>query len=138
MVYQEDHIGKVIVNYFQELLKAIEGDREAIVMYALSRMVNDEMNEKLIMISTASDIKEEVFSIHADKAPRPDGFSESFFRTNWDTIGNGIVVEIQDFFFISDSLPPKINETHIKLIPRIPIPQRVTEYITHSALERLL
>lgn len=82
MVYQEDQIGKVIVNYFQELFKAIEGDREETVMYALSPMVNDEMNEKLIMISTAANIKEAVFSIHADKAPGSDGFSESFFHTN--------------------------------------------------------
>ena len=35
MVYQEDQIGKVIVNYFQDLFTAVEGNREEIVMYAL-------------------------------------------------------------------------------------------------------
>ena len=35
--------------------------------------------------------------------------------------------EIQEFF-LTDSLPPRINETHIRLIPKIPSPQRVSEY----------
>ena len=79
------------------------------------------------MIPTAAKIKEAVFSIHADKAPGPDGFAAGFFHTNWGAIGNDIVAEIQDFFS-SDSLPPKINETHIRLIPKIHSPQRVSEY----------
>lgn len=45
-------------------------------------MVNDEMNDRLIKLPTAEEIKEAVFSIHADKSPRPDGFSASFFHTN--------------------------------------------------------
>ena len=35
--------------------------------------------------------------------------------------------EIQDFF-ITDRLPERINETHIRLIPKVPSPQQVTEY----------
>ena len=90
-------------------------------------MVNEEANNALISLPDAVEIKEAVFSIHADKAPGPDGFSASFFHTNWETIGKDIVKEIQEFF-ITDSLPPRINETHIWLIPKIPSPQRVSEY----------
>ncbi|XP_013616941.1 PREDICTED: uncharacterized protein LOC106323347 [Brassica oleracea var. oleracea] len=45
MVYQEDQIGRVIVNYFHDLFRAIEGNREETVAYALSPMVNDEMSD---------------------------------------------------------------------------------------------
>ena len=82
MVYQEDQIGKVIVTYFQKLFEAIEGNSEETVMLALSPMVTDEQNNELVLVPTAAEIKEAVFSIHADKAPGPDGFSANFYHSN--------------------------------------------------------
>ena len=126
-VYQEDQIAKVIVKYFQKLFSSIVGRREETVNYALSPMVTAEQNEKLIQVPSASEIKEAAFSIHADKAPGPDGFSAGFFHSNWDNIGGEIVKEIQEFF-ITDRLPAKINDTHIRLIPKVQSPQTVAEY----------
>ena len=74
------------------------------------------------------EIKEALFSIHPDKALGPDGFSVSFFQTNWDTVGPAITKEIQDFF--SDgNLPFSINSTHITLIPKVTGPKSVADYI---------
>ena len=68
-----------------------------------------------------------MFSIHPDKAPGPDGFSASFFQSNWEAVGPEITKEIQGFFMTS-SLPCSINETHIRLIPKISGPKAVANY----------
>ena len=68
-MYQEEHIGKVIVNYFQNLFSSMEGDREETVNYALSPMISADTNEQLTLIPTSIEVKEALFSIHADKAP---------------------------------------------------------------------
>lgn len=67
------------------------------------------------------------FPIHPDKAPGPDGFSASFFQSNWSIVGPAICKEIQ-CFFITGELPLSINETHIRLIPKIQSPKKVADY----------
>ena len=66
-------------------------------------------------------------AIHPDKAPGPDGFSASFFQSNWDTVGPQIILEVQNFFS-TGYLPSRINATHIRLIPKILSPKKVAEY----------
>ena len=127
MVYKEGQIAQVITNYYQALFTSKEGDRERTVNEALQKMVSDEENCKLTARPTALEIHEAVLSIHADKAPGPDGFSASFFHSNWDIVGADIVVEIQSFFD-SGVLPPRINETNLRLIPKIQNPQTVADY----------
>ena len=97
------------------------------VRRALQPMVSDEENNSLIALPTAQEIQDALFSIHADKAPGPDGFSAGFYQTHWQDIGPDIVAEVQSFF-AQDRLPEKINDTHIKLIPKIKSPQRVADY----------
>ena len=85
------------------------------------------MNESLITRPSAKEIKEATFAIHADKAPGPDGFSASFFQTNWDVIGPAIVTEIQHFF-TTGVLATSLNETHVRLIPKTLDATRVEDY----------
>lgn len=93
-VYKEDQIAKVIVQYFEELFTSTPGEREEIINLALEPKVTPEENEQLIKIPSPEEIRNAVFSIHADKAPGPDGFSAGFFHSNWDSIGEDIVNEI--------------------------------------------
>lgn len=104
------------------------GDRkEETVRDSLSPLISDETNEGLIRIPLVGEIKEAIFSIHEDKAPGSDGFSASFYHTNWDNIGAEIVKEVQGFFE-TDSLPDSINDTHIRLIPKVNSLKSVAEY----------
>ena len=126
-VFEEVDIAKTIASYYKQIFTSQEGDRESIISEALSPCVTAEMNDALIAMPTPQEIKQACFDIHPDKAPGPDGFSASFFQSNWKTVADKVITEIQSFF-ISGTLPPKINHTHIRLIPKVPSPQKVSEY----------
>lgn len=130
LVYKEGEIAQVIVKYFGTLFTSLSGepaDIKQIVDGALQPIISNKDNERLILKPTPKEIRMAVFSIHADKAPGPDGFSAGFFHTHWDTIGADIVEEVQEFFETS-KLPPTINETFIRLIPKIQSPKTVADY----------
>lgn len=81
----------------------------------------------IFQIPQAKEIKEATFSIHADKALGPDGFSASFFHSNWDVIGPAVVQKIQ-CFFRTGVLAPEIDKTHVRLIPKILGAAKVEDY----------
>lgn len=96
-------------------------------MEALNPCVSQAWNEHLIKDPSAQEIKEALFAIHADKAPGPDGFSASFFHTNWEVIGSSVIKEIQDFLS-SGILPATLHETYIRLISKKQGAKRVDDY----------
>ena len=61
------------------------------------------------------------------KAPGPDGMPPFFFQHFWPTVGNLVTKTVLDFLNFGIS-PPKFNETHIVLVPKINKPKKVTEY----------
>lgn len=121
---------QVIIDYFQNLFTSksgMENQKRAIINLALQPVITDEVNQGLIKDPSPVEIKEALFAIHPDKAPGPDGFSASFFQTNWEVVGSDIVKEVQAFF-VSGTLPRSSNDTHIRLIPKVSGPKRVADY----------
>ncbi|XP_020243220.1 uncharacterized protein LOC109821446 [Asparagus officinalis] len=47
---------------------------------------------------TKDEIKATIFSISKSKAPGPDGYSMSFFKSSWPIIGEEIILAVQEFF----------------------------------------
>lgn len=127
--YKEEEISKIIVKYFKEMFTSMgaSSNKAETVRRALQPMVLEEENNSLIALPTAQEIRDALFSIHADKAPGPDGFSAAFYQTHWQDIGPDIVAEVQSFY-AQDRLLGKINDTHIRLIPKIKSPQRVADH----------
>lgn len=125
--YEEDQIADTITSYFKTIFTSSNNDCAMTVNRALQPKVTDAMNEQLIQISTAAEIKVGMFSIHPDKASGPDGFSASFFQSNWDTVGPAMIKEIQ-LFFTTGVLSSTINTTHLRLIPKIKSPTLVSKY----------
>ena len=126
-VFKEDEIIEVIGKYFQKMFSSLPGEREETVHYALRPIVSNEENDVLTAVPSEWEIREAAFSINAEKAPGPDGFSAGFFHTHWDDVGPDIVTEVQGFFR-GEPLPENINETNIRLIPKITNPQKVSDY----------
>ena len=125
--YEEEKMLTVITDYFKDLFTSQPGERETIIKEALQPCISEATNHKLIALPSPEEIKAACFSIHADKAPGPDGFSASFFQSNWETVAPHVIMEVQSFFS-SDILPRNINSTHIRLIPKVQSPKTVAEY----------
>ncbi|KAL0740221.1 hypothetical protein Bca4012_081734 [Brassica carinata] len=126
-VYKEHEIVQCISDYFTRIFSAQMSDSSLVVQEGLIPLVTAEMNTTLVALPNTLEIKEALFSINPDKAPGPDGFSASFYQTFWDIIGADVAADIQAFF-VYGSLDPRQNETHVRLIPKITAPKRVSDY----------
>lgn len=126
-VYHEGDIVQVITEYYSRIFMAQMSDSSLVIQEGISPLVTMEMNETLIAFPSANEIKEALFSIHPDKAPGPDRFSASFYQSFWDILGDDVVSDIQTFFS-SNILDPRLNETHVRLFPKITIPTKVADY----------
>ena len=128
--YEEEKILDVILEYYQSLFSKLQSPEDEVlkvVHEALVPCISEEVNNELIAIPSEAEIRKACFSIHADKAPGPDGFSASFFQSDWENIKNQLILEVQDFFS-SGYLPTNINNTHIRLIPKIRSPKKMSDY----------
>lgn len=126
-VYREGDIVQVITEYYSRIFTAQMSDSSLVVHDGISPLVTMQMNETLIAFPSAIEIKEALFSINPDKAPRPDGFSASFYQSFWDILGDDVVSDIQTFFS-SNTLDLRLNETHVRLIPKVTCPKKVADY----------
>lgn len=119
-VYEDDQIAALIAQYYNNLFTSSPVDEEEIittVLKALRPCISQELNSSLEAIPSAQEIKECLFDINPEKAPGPDGFSASFFHSNWEAVGGEIVIEVQEFF-ISGIMPREFNETYVCLISK--------------------
>ncbi|KAJ0232315.1 hypothetical protein HA466_0291810 [Hirschfeldia incana] len=97
--YEEDKISTLICSYYEKLFTANHREENDVtIIQALKPCVTQEWNDLLTRDPSPEEIKDAMFSIHADKASGPDGFSASFFHTHWETIGLSVIKEIQIFF----------------------------------------
>lgn len=126
-VYEESDITRLISEYFTQIFKTNGNASFLQIQNLLDRLVTPEMNERLIMIPSDSEIREAVLSINGNKAPGPDGFSATFYQSYWHIVGGDVIKDVRNFF-ISSYLHPQQNETHIRLIPKITGPRSVADY----------
>ncbi|XP_019093251.1 PREDICTED: uncharacterized protein LOC109129453 [Camelina sativa] len=129
-VYEEKEIVKAIIDYFQQIFTSQNGNGRNVVQEALTCCITQDINETLIKLPSTEEIKAACFSIHPDKAPGPDGFSASFFQSNWSTVGE-IISKI-----LTKRLQPIldlcISENQSAFVPQRAISDNVL--ITHETL----
>ncbi len=90
-------------------------------------MIQQDLKEHLQKEVTADEIKAAAFQMAPLKAPGPDGFPGIFFQKYWDDIGGSVTKAVQSFF-TQGILNPSLNKTAIVLIPKIPHPEKVTQF----------
>ena len=61
------------------------------------------------------------------KGSEPGGFPARFFQRNWDTLKDGIIRAVKEFFSVDEMLDG-VNETSIVLIPKITNPKKVFDF----------
>lgn len=74
-----------------------------------------------------AEIKNVLFSMPANKAPGPDGFSAEFYRASWPIIKQDFVVAVQSFFMYG-LLPRGVNATILTLIPKHVDAKEIKDY----------
>lgn len=134
-VHEEEDVGKVFTEFYQNLFTTNGGLEFRSVEETISERITPEMNDRLCQIPDQEEVRLATFAIHADKVPGADGFSSGFYHSFWNLLGTDIYREIQAFF-TSGSMNPKINETHVCLIPKITAPKAAADYRLIAPLQR--
>lgn len=130
--YEENQIGIQISKYYSDIYTTTSDASNNLetwrkVTYAISPSITEETNRSLERIPDVAEIRTALFSIHPDKAPGPDGFSASFFHSNWEMISQAFVAEVQKFFR-TGVMEPATNVTYVRLIPKVTGAKLVSEY----------
>ncbi|CAL1382259.1 unnamed protein product [Linum trigynum] len=116
-----------IKDFFKELFTAKDTGFDNGILQQFPRLVTDDMNFALSKTVTREEIKKVVFALGPHKSPGPDGFNGFFFRKYWDLIGDELTKEVETFFSTA-SLQVGWNDTHISLIPKIPSPEKISQF----------
>ena len=66
--------------------------------------------------------------MNSDKAPGPDGFPPFFFKAFWPIIKNDVIQAVK-YILVSGSMPSSWKRIFVALVPKIPNPQNVLDYI---------
>ena len=69
------------------------------------------------------EIKVVLFQMGPTKTPRPEGINALFYENFWHIVSNDVTATVL-YFLNSGNMVPKINYTHIVLIPKDKSPEK--------------
>ena len=125
-----------VVNYFKNIFCGNNNCvPNGLVEGVVPLLVSEEDNVALTSMLLIDEIKNAVFDLNADGAPRPDGFGAHFYQFFWDIVAADVVSSVQEFFY-TDVLAPNMNANIIVLIPKIPGASSMGDFC-HIALVNL-
>lgn len=110
-----------ICHFYQSLFTLAGDQNYQPLLEQCQEVVSEEMNANLIKPVTKDEVKAAIFQLEATKAPGPDGLNGLFYQNQWSLINEDIFSMVQSFFR-HGTFEPKINRTHITLIPKITNP----------------
>ncbi|KAG7576108.1 hypothetical protein ISN45_Aa03g005410 [Arabidopsis thaliana x Arabidopsis arenosa] len=118
--------GNIAIDFFKDLFTSSYPASLTEILNGFSRRVSPMMNQELTKQVSEEEIYNAVFSIDAESAPGPDGFTALFFQKHWSLVKHKVIADILEFFQ-SGVLPEDWNHTHLCLIPKISTPQRMSD-----------
>ncbi|KAL8125037.1 hypothetical protein AgCh_012638 [Apium graveolens] len=118
-------IQEIITEYFTDLFKS-SGTGGHLSANEKVSCVTDLQNTQLMAPISDDEVKNAVFSMHAEKAPGYDGLNPCFYQAYWSVVGKDVVDFCQKFHTTGELLP-EVNRTLVCLIPKVKQPQQMTE-----------
>ncbi|KAK4384484.1 hypothetical protein Sango_3056200 [Sesamum angolense] len=117
------------ISYFQTLIGGFSPHRTVELGFLQHeiRQITPAEASLLVTPVTAHEVKEAFFQIDVDSAPGPDGFGSAFYRAAWPVVGQSMVEAVGEFFR-TGKLLKQINNTLLALIPKVNMPNYVSDY----------
>ncbi|KAH1039539.1 hypothetical protein J1N35_041282 [Gossypium stocksii] len=117
-IFDSEALKTKAVKFFQNLYGENPGPLRPLPPNAFPKISSEDVDflEKGI---TNEEIKSVLFDMAPLKAPGSDGFQTTFFQNQWDNIGGGICEWVKKVFE-EGIIDPKLNNTLIVLIPKVP------------------
>ncbi|PRQ18871.1 putative RNA-directed DNA polymerase [Rosa chinensis] len=123
----EKNIRREFETQFKAVFKSQGPQSWGNALSGVNCLVSAEMNSSLSAPFTIEEVKEAVFQLGALKAPGPDGFPGLFYHKYWSTV-NEVVVAASKEFGANTARLHSLNRTHIALIPKVPNPEKTTQF----------
>ena len=128
-VWKEDlrDIENIVLDYYSNLFKSSNPVEFTKLLQSVEQKVIVEMNTMLIDEFKEFEVSRALKQMYPLKSPGPDGAPPLFFQHFWPNTASVVTKTLLDFLNLG-IIPPKFNEIHIVLIPKIKDPKRVTDY----------
>ncbi|KAE8804217.1 hypothetical protein D1007_19788 [Hordeum vulgare] len=124
---QPDEIQAEISLFYQELYTSRGFHPLDALLDSVPVRVSGDMNDALTKAYTEEEIRYALFQMAPSKAPGVDGFTTGFFQRHWQTLKKDIVPALLEFLNGGDLLEG-MNDTSITLIPKVPFPQKISQF----------
>ncbi|GJV98289.1 RNA-directed DNA polymerase, eukaryota, reverse transcriptase zinc-binding domain protein [Tanacetum coccineum] len=126
--FEGEKVAEQFVKHFEKFLSNNGGVEEIESLNDLFiNKISQDNADSMVMDITNKEIKEAIFGIGNDKAPRPDGFIAIFFKRSWDIMGEDVCTAVKEFFK-SNKLLGEVNATLITLVPKVQHPNKVSDF----------
>lgn len=122
-------------NFFQSLFQSDGPPDMEEALSVVSPAITSSMNSTLIRPVSSEEIELAVFQLGALKAPGPDGYPGLFYQSYWGIVKESTVAAVKRFFE-SGFLLKEMNLTNLVLIPKVPVPEKLSQFrpISHCNL----
>lgn len=121
----EDEIQGTITSYFSNLFKSSCAHGKLLVREPVDRITAGE-NDVLMEEISPEEVKYAVDAMYQEKASGLDGLNPAFFQMYWNIVGQD-VIEFCRKYMRTGVLPSGVNQTLVCLIPKVKVPQRMTD-----------
>ena len=122
-----EDIARVAQDYFVKLFTTGTCGRIEECLDTVTPKITPDMQQVLGNDFSVEEIKTALFQMAPTKAPEPGGMNALFYQKLWHVVGNTIVNTVLDFLKFGHMVP-KINHTHIVLIPKIKAPEKISDF----------
>ncbi|GJR51139.1 RNA-directed DNA polymerase, eukaryota, reverse transcriptase zinc-binding domain protein [Tanacetum coccineum] len=126
--FENDDVSVQIVKHFEEFLgKSSQLHKMSCRNDIFINKLTSEEALKMVRPISDSEIKNAMFEIKDSKAPGPDGYTSRFYKLAWSIVRTEVSQAVREFF-LTGKLLGEVNATLISLVPKIPTPNKVSNF----------
>ena len=118
---------RIKLDYFSNIFHSNGPTNTSAIVVAIQPVVIDSMNNFLCQPFQADEVYRALKQMHPKKSLSPNSMPPLFYQHFWSLSSNCVTKAILDYLNLS-IIPPKFNETHVILIPKVKNPTKITQY----------